>query len=380
MASAPTDLLLRWESSDPIPPALRETLAPDQLVRADPSGVISGGLWPGIRRPASRRAREEEVASASAEPWVDANGYLVAFHRALNPTQPALLAYRADAKAGVRPDVEIPFGTVELALVEARVMGGNIILDLPERFRDALLKNDPKALEAWATLARTSSWLKANANLFGHPAFPAITALMEPSMACAEIANLLHRRGASPLLWSAATPLPPGHAAHAIVAAGLKQIPSQCFGLVEAGQTLVMDQPPPGSAKLTRQEADRAFFTLGKGTVVSYTRRIVDPSEFALDVIDIITHKRRATRIWNSTSSIPLAMQGEKSGQAILHVINYGSGAREEVQAHIQGHFSKATLLRPEAPPVELKVAKRGASTEVFLPTLQRIATVRFSS
>jgi hypothetical protein len=380
MAENPTDLLLRWDSPEAFPASLKQILAPDQLIQADPSPAIVGGLWPGIRRPANRRAREEEVASASTEPWVDANGYLIAFHRALNPSRSALLAYRADAKAGVRPDVEIPFGTVELALVEARVMGGNIVLDLPPRFRDTLLKNDPKALEAWGNLARTAAWLKSNANLFGRPAFPAITALVEPSMACAEIANLLHRRGASPLLWSAGAPVPANLAAHAIVAAALKQIPQQCFGLVEAGQTLVIDQAPPTAAKLVRQESDRAFYALGKGTIVAYNRRIVDPSEFALDVIDIITHKRRATRLWNSTSSIPLATQGERPGQAVLHVINYGSGAREEVQAHVQGHFAKATLLRPEAPALELKTAKRGTSTEVFLPTLQRVATVRFSN
>ena len=342
--------------------------------------AISAGLWPGIRRPASRRAREEEVASASAEPWVDANGYLVAYHRALNPTRPTVLAYRADEKAGVKPDVEIPYGTVELALVEARVAGGNYVLDLPVRYRDKLLAADPKALDAWKQLARTAAWLKGNTALFGQPALSAITALVEPGPQTREIANLLHRRGASPLLWNAATPIPSGHQCAAFVAAGLKQIPRQCFELVQGGATLVIDQPAPTEAKLTRQESDRAFLSLGKGTIVAYSRRIVDPSEFALDVIDIITHKRRATRLWNASSAIPLATRGASPSEALLHVINYGSGAREEVQAYIQGHFSKATLLCPELPPRSLPTARRGSSTEVLLPTLDRLATVRFSS
>ena len=33
-------------------------------------------------------------------------------------------------------------------------------------------------------------------------------------------------------------------------------------------------------------------------------RPIADPSEFALDVIDIITHKRRAVRTWNAPAVI----------------------------------------------------------------------------
>ena len=257
--------------------------------------VVTDGLWPGIRRGPSRRAREEEVASASSEPWVDANGYLVEFHRALKPAQPVLLAYEANEKAGVKPDVDTPFNTAELALVEARVAGGNFVLDLPQRFRERLLAADPKAIEAWQSLGKTVAWLKQNATLFGHPVMPQITALVEPGAATREIANLLHRRGASPVLRNAAEPLHLEKGMLAMVAAGLKEIPASCFSSAEAGAILVIDRPAPSSAKLIRQEADRGFYSLGAGKVVSYNRRIADPSEFAMDVIDLITHKRRAS-------------------------------------------------------------------------------------
>lgn len=397
MASITPDLILRWDGAEETHLPLLRQLAPDQILATAPSpvltaagfrvsppanldDVVSDGLWPGIRRPASRAAREAEVASASAEPWVDANGYLVAYHRALNPGKQVTLGYLANEKAGVREDVEIPFGTVELALVEARTAGGNFILDLPVRFRTRLLAADPKAIEAWTSLCRTAAWLKANAGLFGHPALPAITGLVEPGMPTREIANLLHRRGASPFLWNASTPLPAGHAPLALVAAGLKQIPDPCFEAAAAGAILVIDQPAPASAPVTKQESDRKFHSHGKGTIVAYNRRIIDPSEFAMDVIDLITHKRRSTRLWNAISAIPLATAGARPGEALLHVINYGGSAREEVQAHIQGHFAKATLLSPERLPLPLKTARRGPSTEVFLPTLERFATVRFSN
>jgi len=392
MASNRFELILRWENAEPAHLPLLRQLAPDAIVsskdvtgfktlRPDSLGpVITDGLWPGIRRPASRAAREAEVASASAEPWVDSNGYLVAFHRALNPGHPVTLAYRADEKAGVKPDVEIPNATVELALVEASVAGGNFVLDLPVRYREQLLSNEPKAVGAWKNLAQTAAWLKANSSLFGHPALKSITALVEPGMQTREIANLLHRRGASPFLSNAADPLSSTHSSSAIVAAGLKQVPSDCYSLAEAGSILVIDQPPSVQATPLRQEADRKFFSHGKGTIVAYNRRIIDPSEFAMDVIDLITHKRRATRLWNAQSTIPLATSGERPGEALLHVINYGSGAREEIQAHIQGHFAKATLLCPDRPELNLKTARRGPSTEVFLPNLQRMATVRFSN
>ena len=214
--------------------------------------VVTSGLWPGVRRGPSRRAREVEVASASSEPWVDANGYLVEFHRALQPDQTALLAYEANEKAGVKPDVDTPFGTVELALVEARVAGGNFVMDLPARFRERLLAADPKAVEAWQSLGKTTAWLKQNAALFGHPVLPQVTALVEPGLATREIANLLHRRGASPLLKNAKGLIEFDKGMLVLVAAGLKEVPSECFVSAKAGAILVLDQPAPDSAKASR--------------------------------------------------------------------------------------------------------------------------------
>jgi hypothetical protein len=391
------ELILRWRGGKPEHGPILKALGPDVLVleggaagfsltgvtvktEAELGVVVKDGLWPGIRRAGSRRAREEEVASASAEPWVDANSYLVAYHRALQPGKAITLGYEANERAGVKPDVQTPFGTVELALVEARIAGGNFIVDLPESFREKLIAGDAKALEEWKNLARTARWLQQNEGLFGKPALGQVVGLVETGVATREIANLLHRRAVSPRLWRADLALPAGLAPKVIVAAGLKQIPDFSYRYVEGGGLLVVDQPAPSAAKMVRQEADRDYLSLGKGSVVAYKRRIVDPSEFALDVIDLLTHKQRATRLWNAQAAIPLATEGDKPGEALLHVVNYGSSAREEIQAHIQGHFSKARLYCPERAPIDLKTARRGPSTEVFLPALQRVATVRFSS
>ena len=385
--------MVRWKDGVAGHLPLLQTLRPDVVVsetalpefekaglKVIPSAalgrVVTDGLWPGIRRGPSRRGREVEVASASSEPWVDANGYLVAYHRALDAKTPVLLGYEANEKAGVKPDVEIPYGTAELALIEARVGGGNFVVDLPVRYRQGLIAGEAKATEAWKALARTAAWLKQNEALFGRPALDAVTAMVEPGGATREIANLLHRRGASPLLCSA---LPGNIKPLALVVAGLKQIPRECFHVAEEGGIVVADQKALPSTTVIREEADRVFCRMGKGTVVAYRRPIVDPSEFAMDVIDLITHRRRATRLWNALSAIPLATEGERKGEALLHVVNYGSPAREEIQAHIQGHFSKAMLLSPEKAPVALKTVRRGPSTEVFLPTLERVAVVRFS-
>jgi hypothetical protein len=359
-----TELLIRWPSRDAAADRLLAQLAPDRVIGGEPvDGAITRGLWPGTRD-TPRKQGDADIASASREPWVDANGYLAAFEKALGT--PALLAHQHnDESRGV------PFDTLELALIEARVNGGNFVLSVEPRYRKALLANDPQALEAWANLARTAKWLRANALLFARPARPIVTALVERSIASSEIANLLYRRGASPLL-TAKVPAPsPGILA--LVAAGLKAVPPAAFDHARAGATVVIDNPPPPEARVIKTDPDRRILSLGKGQIVAYNKRIADPSEFALDVIDIVTHRRRAARLWNAPATIPLATEG-----GLLHLINYSSAPAAEMQVRFQGNFTRATLTSPGAPPEELKIFKRAEMSEVFPPPVRRVATIQF--
>ena len=73
-------------------------------------------------------------------------------------------------------------------------------------------------------------------DLLGRPALPIITAVVEPGMPTAEIANLLHRRGASPALVSAQQI--PQRGIQALVAAGMKQVPPAVFAHAAAGGTV----------------------------------------------------------------------------------------------------------------------------------------------
>ncbi len=362
----PLPLILRWPNREPAHEPLLAQLKADQILGEEPvEGAVTSGLWPGIRSPA--RGGNADVASASREPWVDASGYLAAVQRALGHS--GLLAHQHK-----NPEQGVPFDSLELAFVEARVNGGNFVLSVEPRFRGALLAGDAKALAAWASLALTAAWMGKNEGLFQRPTLPTLTAIVEPGYASGEIANLLFRRGGSPALVSAATvPSPDPARIVVLVAAGLKTVPPQAFAHAAAGATVVIDSAPEKSWAVVKQDTDRTIFSLGKGQVVAYHKRVQDPSEFALDCIDLVTHKRRAARLWNATSAIPLAKAG-----GLLHIVQYGSPIGTEIQARVQGLYRSATLLRPEAPPLPLKVYTRGSMTEVFPPNIHRLAVVQF--
>ncbi len=356
-----------------------------------PPVVVEAGLWPGVSRGANVPGRGDETASASREPWVDANGYLVALLRTLAPQRAAVLGYQPNERAGIKPGRVVGWDTLELALIEARTAGGNFILSLPANYRAALLRGDRKALDAWIRLGSTARWLQEKEALFRQPVLPAVTALVEAGGFTTEIANLLLRRNASPALARADDPPPPSRERLALVAAGIRapkpEIRARILAHAVAGASVVTDAPGETAwwrdsrMKLVKSQDDREFFALGAGQVAAYRKRIADPSEFALDVIDIVSHRLRAVRLWNAAAMIAVATRaptdGPVSGRALLQVINYGSPA-EEIQARVQGHYARANVLRPDAEPATLPTARRGQTTEVILPKVNRLAVVVF--
>jgi hypothetical protein len=374
-----TDVVIRADDKLPAQAGI-SPITEEQIQALDLPPFSKTGLWPGIRKPPTVPGRGDETASASREPWVDANGYQAGYLRAVYPNRPPVLAYLPDKL----DDRVVPYDSLELALIEAWTAGGNYILAMEPHYREALLSNDPKATAAWNQLGRTAKWLREKIDLFRQPSFPIITALVDDGPASAEIANLLYRRNASPALASVtAIPSPDPQKRLALVAANLKapapDAVKRILAHAEAGTTLVVATLPSqqwwkvAGLKQIRSERDRDYYGLGKGKVVAYRRPIADPSEFALDVIDIVTHRKRAVRLWNGPAVIALA-----TGEKLVHLVNYGSPVEMDVQTHVQGHFTKATLMRPDADPLPLKPAKRGTMTEVQVPALKRLGVVVF--
>lgn len=357
-----------------------------------PSGqavALTEGLWPGVRSGPNVKGRGDEVASASREPWVDANGYWIGCLRALYPQREAMLGYLPNQAAGVTPERLIPFSTLELALAEAWMAGGNYVLALETRYRELLLKGDAEALTAWRRLGETAQWLERNAALFRQPALEIVTALVEPGPQTCEIANLLYRRNASPSLARVDAPGPPSPKRLALVAANIRppqpEVRSAILRHAETGSIVIAAGRPTEAwwreerLKPLRSESDRDFYTLGSGQVIAYKRPIADPSEFALDVIDVVTHKLRPARLWNAPAVIALATAPPGKREACLHLINYGTPVDREFPARIQGRFDSAELLRPGRQPLKVQSAKRGSTTEVVIPEIDRVGVVVFS-
>lgn len=367
------DVLIEWEDA-PRDAGVQVVKRSDLAAAAVD---VRDGLWPGVRKPPNVDGRGDETVSASVEPWIDANGYLAACARTLSPGKTALIAAKPDSE-----DRVVPYDSLELALIEARVCGGNALLNPDKRFRDDWKGGKPQAQAAWKSLLATARWLREHEQLLGRPAIPAITMLVEPGNdESIELANLLFRRNGSPDLKTPATLPAPSPDRIAVVAAGMKvkaETASKLLAHARAGANVVTDEVSPDAwwrsavGKPQRSQEDRDFFSVGKGFIVAYKQQVADPSEFALDVIDVVGHPRRAVRMWNASSVVPVGSKG------ILHAVNYGSPIDVDTQARLQGSYTRATLIAPGAQPVKLETYKRGTTTEVLIPSIRRLATILF--
>lgn len=365
-------------------------LKPEQIHwRVAPAhAVLREGQWPGIRRLPDRRSAEDfQVSSASREPWLDANSYLVSFLRAWFPERAALLGYRPDEAAGVKPDRMLPYYSLELALVEAMAAGGNVILSLPERHHAALLAGHAEALAAWRGLASLAAFLRQHGEWFREPPGSSIVVAAGALEQSGEILNMLYRRNASPAVVpvTAIPPLSPGRY-RAAAAANVPPPPAGQKRLLDFARAggLLMTAPAEGAsawwvtrdARQTRAQADRDWYALGKGMLVAYREPVLDPHEFALDVIDAVGIRVRDLRVFTMGTVIGL-IKRPAAGRLILVLLNYGSSLRDYIPVRVEGRYRQAALYEPaSAAPQPLKVAGRASGTEIVINRLGRVAVV----
>ena len=359
------------------------------LLQLPESGLcaLDDGIWPGIGQP-GKTEDPDEIASASHQPWLDANGFRVQHLRTLFPRRPAILAYQPNEKAGVKQERLLPYTSLELALVEAWAWGGNFVLSLDRDYSKALEQNEPKSAAAWAQLGRTTRWLREQRSLFDLPAIPALTTLVEHTEETAEIANLQVRNNASPALAPLATPpVPNPRRILVLVAVNLveKSRPAAAASILDharKGATVIVDEPGPTAwwrvpgLQQVKEESDRITYRLGGGQLVGYKERIADPSEFALDSLDFLGQKSRAVRLWSAPTVLARAVSMPRG--AALIAVNYGQPIDVEVQSRIRGIYRRATMIRPDGAPVPLKTARRGVTTEVAIPEIRKLAIVVF--
>ena len=155
------------------------------------------------------------------------------------------------------------------------------------------------------------------------------------------------------------------------------------FGYVQAGGLLVTAPGGAGSPKWwlaegaskTPSDRDRDHFSLGNGRIVAYHDPVLDPSEFALDVIDLIGVQTRDVRLWNAPTVVGSAFQAGRTA-AQVHLVNYDTPLDQGFPTRVDGVFRRATVYEPDGEVRPLKAVKRGEATEIWVDRIGRFALI----
>lgn len=274
-----------------------------KVIRGAPADVqvVTQAKWPGLDPSVQIGAGGQgATTSATGEPWVDSNAWLVLYHRATSD-KPVLLSYDPPKDTRLRP------GSIELGVADATVFGGHFAIKLDDRMRAGLISGQPRAVAEWKRVARQLEF--ADGPLFRGTPVANIAVVVDRLEPVGEVMNLLARRN-----------LP-----FAVIPR--KDASVESFALV-----IVVGQQPLRI----------------KGPIMVERKDVVDPSAFAAEVRKTLGD-RRLYHLTNAETVISRPLRQENGGVA-LHLINYAIDPVRDVRVRLLsiGKFSRAQLSAPD--------------------------------
>jgi hypothetical protein len=309
-----------------------------RMVAGAPPGVqyIIEGTWPRLNPMVQTSPGGDKVtAGASGEPWIEANGWLILYHRT-RAAQPVLLAYDPPKEGRLRP------GSLELAVAEAACFGGQFALKLDERLRRGLAEAQPRVVAEWKCVAGQLKFAES-AVFRGAPAanIAVVADTLEP---VAEVLNLLARRNHPFLV------LPRG--------GDLQTALARKYALVIAiGQPPLPRPAKPGSA--------------APAPLVVQRSEVLDPEAFVAEMRKRMAGRRLYT-LSNAETIISYPWRLE-DGRLAVHLVNYAIDPLLEVRLRPAVKFSRALLFTPEDAAPRPLAARAG---EVVIPEMNVSAVV----
>jgi hypothetical protein len=284
---------------------------PDSLKRALESAgivIIRDGIgncaWPGLRANiVSDQERDIGFASATAEPWLNENGWMLLHARGVAPDKRMILTCNPPK------DLAPKLGATALAIAEAAVFGGAYAVPTSALAESA--KGRRSTIAQLKFIADHPEWFSGSIEA-------TVDVLADTLEPIREVMNLLVRRN---LPFRAFT---------------RDQWPAD-----RPAALVLIGQPP-----LNVDEQARVAAWRSAGTAILEPRSAPDPSAFAAEVRGALG-SRRPFRLTNAQEVIAVLKGGKPR---ILHLLNYGLDPIQDVRVQLAQQPSRAILFAPEKP------------------------------
>ncbi len=319
-------------------------------------------------RPSARNLADMGIrATASAEPWIDSNIWLVRSYRSDNERRPVWISQQ--------PNPAAP-GDYVRCVADAAVGGGRWIVALDDELRAKLFRKETDALTTWREIGVYLRFAEDHAQWRSFAPYGNLALIVDSASETPEISNeylnLVARRQVPYRL---------------VLRSQLSAAALESFQAV-----LAMDVDPPSAAErgLLRGFAEKgglviagpswgdapkdepyAEIPLGKGRIVVYKDDPPDAGSVARDLLELLTPEVMGLSVFNLPSAIA-STSVEPSGKRVLvQVLNYATAPSRRVTIRFNGTFHTARLYTPSSAPVDLKVRNtENGRTEFVIPEL----------
>lgn len=317
--------------------SLRRRLQP-QNVRV--LTIDERGHWPHIRsnRVTKNSSGVLQVASRSAQPWIDSNVALVriAEQSELRP----LLTYTWTPAALAEADEGPAVDSYLVAIAEAGSFRADLLLPLHERFQQRILLGDAAALGEWDQIRRAVAYY-ADDLPSRYEAIASIGVVTDAPMAWFEVMNLLARHNLPFQIVSPRT----------LPATG------------DTSLQMLLAFGEPGAALRTALAAFEK-----KGGLVRIVPTLQDPNRLALDIRRQLGAGRRPIDVWNGITVIAAPFRAQ-DGSVLVTLVNYAHQPLP-VQMRVAGIFSEVRYETPGQEAASIAHEHRSGSTEFVLPSV----------
>jgi hypothetical protein len=336
----------------------------------------TGNAWPGVNL--KTMEGDTAIAGPTGVPWVDSNGWFSLLARQMASGKTLWL----DIDPPDSPHA-LPAEDYCLAIADSRVYASRWVISLDNKMRAAIVKRDPRAMEAWGRICETLSFFGAHAEWEAYKPMGALAVVSDfkgpNAFPSGEVLNLLNRGQVQFLIIDRAHLL-------ASQLEGLKGIlwmddeaPSpeqhdQLLAFVQQGGLVIAAKywGPPG---VTPYKENWLFgyniYGVLKGKIVVAESGLPDPYQLASDAHLLVSRRNDFARLYNPATTNCFASIDPDGRKQVVQVLNYSKDVASYVTLWVNSKARAGKLWR-RAPhvssPIEGALANDG--TEFDLPPL----------
>jgi hypothetical protein len=353
--------------------ALRQRLPARMTVRV----VDERGKWPHIRSNAVTTERGVlQVASRTAQPWIENNAALIRIARSEQPGRVPLISYTWVPTLPSGADQAPAIDDYLVAIAEAGSFGADLVLPVHEQLRQALLLGTPDARAGWERMRAYAAFYSWNLPA-RYSSVADVGVVASDPMRWFEVMNLLARHdvpfeiiAAKNLVHAELSSLD----ALVVLDAPTAADAGKLAAFAQQGGTVVLagvsGAYPWQSAAPDAKTAERVTYRAGQGRVVEFAQPVVNPNDFALDVRQLVAKEKRAIEIWNGITVLVAPYVAPDGGAMLVTALNYTQQPLE-IQCRVRGTFAAIHYESPDGGSQLLPFQQREGSTEFVIPALR---------